>query len=125
MRNSGKILLAGYLAGIIIAYVAPVNRHGELNDHFIMGIRSDYLLHAVLFLPLPAFLLTIKTGKHISRAWLLLFTMSIPAAAECIHLFIPYRSFNPLDMLANVTGACLGATGLMLLSAFRKTAEKK
>jgi VanZ family protein len=121
MRSSKQILpTVVYLAGIVIAYLAPVNTHGELNRSSVLGIRSDYLLHALLFFPLPLLLASFNRKKNVRVPGLFLIAVSLAALAECIHLLVPYRSFNPIDMLANISGACIGGITMTGYTLFRR-----
>jgi VanZ family protein len=107
-----RIVLLCYLLAVVLMYLLPVNTKGELNAHHVAGLRLDYVLHALLFLPLPVLLIDPKAK---AGNFALLFTAAIlvAAATEYIHALIPYRSFNPNDLLANVCGAVIG--GILVL----------
>ena len=108
-----RIILLSYLAAVVLMYVLPVNTQGELNAHHVAGLRLDYVLHALLFLPLPVLLIDPK-AKPGNIALLFAAALCVAAAAEYIHALIPYRSFNPKDLAANVSGAVIGG-GLLLV----------
>ena len=108
-----RIILLSYLAAVVLMYVLPVNTKGELNTHHVAGLRLDYVLHALLFLPLPVLLIDPKAKPG---NFLLLFAaaLCVAAAAEYIHALIPYRSFNPNDLIANVCGALIGGMPVLI-----------
>ena len=104
-----------------------------------MSIRWDYLLHALVYLPLPLLLgLSIRKGSGItfvqpgphesepsktgnSRFWIriIIYSLLITVLLECLQLVIPYRAFNINDLLANGVGAVLGFLLLAVLSNTR------
>jgi VanZ family protein len=114
-----RILLLSYLLAVVLMYVLPVNTKGELNTQHVAGLRLDYLLHALLFLPLPVLLIDpkAKPGKFV-----LLFVAAVCVAGvtEYIHALIPYRSFNPNDLLANVCGAVIGGLLVVVYRLLRR-----
>jgi VanZ family protein len=98
--------------------IAPINGNGgSLNDIFILELRSDYLIHALQFLPWMIF--GMKMSKPILY-WLIagLFFASI---TEGIQYFLTYRSFNINDLIANLIGVLLGTLTFLLKLINRKT----
>lgn len=101
-----------------MAYLYPVNTEETINRSYVLSIRGDYWLHALLFFPLP--LLVCTAARNAKECFLLtVLCLCIAVAAEGIHYLIPYRSFNPFDMLANVTGIAFSAVFLVLLRRIR------
>ncbi len=101
--------------------IAPINGNGgSLNDIFILELRSDYLIHALQFLPWMFF------GMKINKSFLLwliagLFFASI---TEGIQYFLTYRSFNINDLIANLIGVLLGSI-TFLLKFINRNPEKE
>ncbi len=78
----------------------------SLSDTSVWHLRLDYLLHALVFLPLvPLWKLT----KPHHPLWLIVALGAIvAAAAELSHCWIPYRGFNINDLAGNILGAVMG-----------------
>jgi VanZ family protein len=100
--------------------------NATLNDNYTLHIRWDYLLHTLVYLPLPFLLaLILKTGsidrttdrslKKTHFFQVLLLAGVIVVSFELVQKILPYRSFNINDMLANGIGAVIG---LILLRIF-------
>jgi VanZ family protein len=97
-----------YLLVLVLGSVLPINSGTTLNDNYLVEVRSDYLIHFLILLPLPLMLslsLSANTGLWI-RVTLL--GMLIVVFCEGIQWFIPYRTFNINDLLANGIGALIG-----------------
>jgi VanZ family protein len=82
----------------------------------MMGVRIDYVVHFLLFFPVPL-LIRKNTNQRIELMNILILAASI--AIEGFHLVIPGRSFNPYDALANVSGAVAGMIASWLLDSIR------
>lgn len=128
-----------YLLLLVAGTVIPLNTSTALNDNYTMSIRWDYLLHALVYLPLPLLLaLGIRkgSGEHIVKPgpreleplktgavqyWIriIIYSLLITVLLECLQLVIPYRAFNINDLLANGVGAVLGFLLLAVLSNTR------
>ena len=126
-----KYLTYIYLFILLLGTVLPINTisSSSLNDHYTLHIRWDYLLHALVYLPLPMLLaLGLKkrsvgdghSGVNITRLliWIVLISLSITILFEGIQMILPYRAFNINDMVANGIGASIG---LMVILVFRNS----
>lgn len=113
-----RIVLLAYLLAVVLMYILPVNTKGELNTQHVAGLRLDYLLHVLLFLPLPVLLINPR-AKWGNVVLLFAAAVCLAAVTEYIHALIPYRSFNPNDMLANVCGAVIGGVLVVLYRLLR------
>ena len=103
---------------LLMLAIAPINGNGSsLNDIFILELRSDYLIHALQFLPWMFF--GMKMSKPL-LIWLIagLFFASI---TEGIQYFLTYRSFNINDLIANMMGVLPGSITFLLKFINRKT----
>lgn len=110
----GKSLFWGWLAFLFVLNVIPlgneVNR--SLSGHKFI-FRLDYLVHLVsfaayagIFLYAKHKMLTVFRGQE-----LLKFSAVVLSAAglfESIQLGLPYRTFNPWDLVSNLAGAFIG-----------------
>ena len=87
-----------------------------LSSRQIIYMRADYLLHLLIFMSLMILVwlylnkenITGSTRLNYALLWFAAVTL-FAAFAEGIHYFLPYRSFNPVDLLLNVTGVILGS----------------
>jgi hypothetical protein len=108
-----------YAAAILTAYLYPVNTEETINRFHVLEVRGDYWLHMLLFLPLP--FLMCPAGKSAKACFFsILFCLFAAATAEGIHWLIPYRSFNPFDMLANISGVLFSTVILVLQRIMRR-----
>lgn len=107
-----------YIIVVLILHLIPTSSGDgvALNSRVIFFIRADYLLHLVLFIPLMVLVWLYLNKENITGVtrfnhgllWLaagIFFAVFV----EGIHLLLPHRSFNPVDLILNVTGVLLGA----------------
>ncbi len=113
IANGTKWLLWGWLIVVFVLNVVPLGN--ELNQDLTtirFVFRLDYLLHSLSFL---VFALIWILGKINGVYWFetyevlkfggIVFISAI--SIELLQIFIPYRTFNPMDMIANLFGALL------------------
>ena len=113
MLNGLKWLFWGWLIMMLILNVVPLEN--ELNQdlttiRFIF--RLDYVVHSLTFL---VFAWIWVFGKIKNICWFenyevlkfggIVFVSAI--GLELLQILIPYRTFNPMDMMANLFGAIL------------------
>ena len=109
-----------YFILLLLFAVAPINGDSHsLNDIFILKLRSDYFFHALQFVPWIFF--GIKTEKKF--LYWLLFGLIIASATEGIQFFLPYRSFNVNDLMANLIGVIGGLFSLIFV--FKRNLSEK
>ncbi len=106
-----KILTTLYLIVLILSTVLPLNNAGTaLNNNYALTIRWDYLLHAMVYLPMALLL-----SKHIrQKGWVLLLGLVLAAGLEALQLLLPWRAFNINDLIANGTGVLIGFAGTLI-----------
>ena len=124
MLNGLKWLFWGWLIMMLILNVVPLEN--ELNQdlttiRFIF--RLDYVVHSLTFL---VFAWIWVFGKIKNICWFenyevlkfggIVFVSAI--GLELLQILIPYRTFNPMDMMANLFGAIL--TLLFIFISHRK-----
>ncbi len=111
-----KFITYSYLLILLLGTVVPLHSvSAPLNDNYTLHIRWDYLLHALVYMPLPVLL-----GMYLSKgSWIriVLFTLPVAILLEVLQMVIPYRFFNINDLMANFVGAIIG---FMLIPVFRK-----
>jgi VanZ family protein len=86
----------------------------------IENVPLDYLLHLILFspwMPLSNCLhcLGVNRGKRSVLTWFFI-GLIVASGFEIMHIWLPYRSFNLLDMALNICGLIIGFAALL----FRK-----
>ena len=98
-----------YLAILLLGTLLPINgSDSALNNNYTLSIRWDYLLHALVYLPLPALTLATVRGVLKNGWMILLIGLVIAAGLEALQMFVPYRAFNINDLVANGVGVTLG-----------------
>jgi glycopeptide antibiotics resistance protein len=98
-------LFISYLLAILLLTLLPMHKVEQVGEDFFGDFRIDYLVHVLLFLPWILFrCLFFKNGKLL---WAIL-GICFAIATELMQYYLPYRSFNPYDMLFNVVGLLLG-----------------
>ena len=116
LRNI-KLITWFYLLVLVLGSVLPINSGSSpsLNNTYLVDIRSDYLVHVLVLLPLPLFLsLSLRTTNGL---WVRVILFGALAVVFCegIQMLIPYRAFNINDMLANGVGALIGLVPAVLV----------
>lgn len=117
--SKSKIIFWVYCLAIVLLTVLPLNTNSpnSLNDISILHFRGDYFFHALLFMP---WVFLIHAMKEPIWLWLLL-GLLFSSGCEFIQYFLPYRSFNINDLLANIIGIALG---FLIWISFKKKAIK-
>ena len=104
----------GYAAVLITSLLSiPGNLNRVKMGFGIATIRLDHLLHLIVyFLICIYYLAGLRKGLalFVNNALLKFITVILLLATvtEVVQLWVPYRTFNPLDWLSNVTGIVLG-----------------
>lgn len=99
-----------YFVTILFLLTKPISIGSGLKFHFL-GIRSDKYAHALLFFPFSILifhLLEFFQRKYSALKWYFL-GIILCASCESMHYFIPYRSFDIFDFVANFVGLSLGS----------------
>jgi VanZ family protein len=120
IMKSIKWLFWGWLIVVFVLNVVPLGN--ELNrdlsaKRFIC--RLDYVVHSLTFL---AFAWIWVLGKIKNVCWyksyeVLQFCGVVFVSAigvELLQIFIPYRTFNPMDMMANLFGAIISMLFILI-----------
>ena len=111
--NGVRRLFWGWLIVVLILNVVPLGN--ELNQDLTtirFVFRLDYVVHSLTFL---FFAWIWVLGKIKDVCWFesyevlkfggIVFVSAV--GVELIQIFVPYRTFNPMDMMANIFGAIL------------------
>jgi len=120
-----KYLSPIYIILVILISLVPIGGTSEsLNNIHVLSFRLDYLLHALVFIPLfPLW----RWGWPHHNAWMVLFAgLLLAVATEAVQLYIPYRAYNINDLLANAAGVLLGVlVALVIQLSIRKPSAKQ
>lgn len=102
-----------YFTAVFALHVIPTGSAISLNQIEFGSFRADYLLHTILFLP---WMILVKfhnlksekpNGILVIASWFLT-GIIFAVFCETIQLVVPYRSFNPMDLIFNVSGIIFG-----------------
>ena len=106
--NQAAIL---YLVSLFIGAVIPLGKITQeltFSNVYTLHVRGDYLLHSLLYIPLPIILMMSRTGRKVRWIGVFVFTITIVILFETVQILIPFRGFNINDLLANGVGVFLG-----------------
>ncbi len=112
--NIVRFLLFVYLVVVLVVTIIPTGSSGKsLNNITVLSLRADYLIHALIFLPLvPLWKVTFPRHR---LWWVMLIGFVIAALAEISHYYLPYRAYNVNDLLFNMLGVLLGGLAVFLM----------
>ncbi|MBN2174675.1 MAG: VanZ family protein [Bacteroidales bacterium] len=120
VKNFSKFFYI-YTILLILLAVLPINTNSNsINHTYVVHIRMDYLIHFAIYIPWM-FLLQRMTGAdfktNVKQVMLLILAgLVFGMANEAVQYFLPYRSFNINDLLANGLGVLMGAVAFWLPS---------
>lgn len=110
-----KWLFWGWLIILLFMNVIPLGNDFNTVIHkpSVFKFRLDYLIHFCSFLIfIPLFFIDIKRGNPIFfKKPVLKYLLMVGSSAflfECVQYFLPYRAFNPMDLINNLSGAIIG-----------------
>ena len=114
MANGVRWLFWGWLIMVLILNVVPFGNetNRSLSSNKLFKFRLDYVVHSLTFL---VFAWIWVFGKIKDVCWfesyeVLKFGGIVFVSAmviELLQIFVPYRTFNPMDMIANLFGAII------------------
>ena len=124
-----KKLFWYWLIILLLINVIPLGNdlNTVIHKPSVFKFRLDYLIHFCSFLIfIPLFFIEVRRGGPIfSKKPVLKYLLIIGGAAvifELIQYFLPYRTFNPMDLISNLTGAIIGT---ILISFFIPSLKNK
>ena len=123
-----KWLFWGWLIIILTTNVIPLgNDINKIINKPVFKFRLDYLIHFCSFLIfIPLYFIEVRRGGPIfSKKPVLKYILIVGSSAilfECIQYFLPYRTFNPMDLISNLTGAIIGT---IIISFFIPSLKNK
>lgn len=123
MKYFFRVLFSVYIVLIIWVSLNPSSGITRL-DINESSYRVDYLLHAIAFLVLPIIAYFSSSDSKTRKFWWTLITISVVIAigTEFLQKFVPDRTFNPLDILSNISGLFIG---VILVFLYQKIKNRK
>ncbi len=125
-NNISRLLFWGWLIIVIVMNVIPLgNDINKIIHKPVFKFRLDYLIHFISFLIfIPLYFIDEKRDYPIfSKKPVLKYLLIVGRTAilfECIQYFLPYRTFNPMDLISNLTGAIVGTIIIVFfISSFK------
>lgn len=102
-----RVLFVLYFVALAVVTVIPLGGVStSLSGTEVLSLRMDYLVHALVFLPLVPLW---KLSKPSHPLWVIIIAgVGLAALAEISHMWIPYRAYNINDLIGNALGAMLG-----------------
>jgi len=127
MANGTRWLFWGWLIVVLILNVVPLGNETNrgLSGNKIFKFRLDYVVHSLTFL---VFAWIWVLGKIKDVCWFesyevlkfggIIFILAV--GIELLQIFVPYRTFNPMDMMANLFGAILAMICIFVSHRLRR-----
>lgn len=118
LSNKHKHLMSvAFLLFIILLMTVPIG-NGNINNTFVVGLRADYIIHCILFLPWLWIgqMMFAQKLKHL--LWSIIGIITV-VALESIQILLPYRGFNINDIIAGIIGILLSYTFFKLIQKFK------
>lgn len=130
-KKTNTILFIIYMACLL--YLLTKRPSGSISKLLLYwpfeNIPVDKFVHACLFVPMPIFLYNMlnNTSKLPRLLLPILFGVAIAVLTEVIQQFLPYRSFEVADILADSVGMCISVSiwGLIHIIFFRNKQDEK
>lgn len=115
-----------YLIGLILLSIVSFNGTLALDRRHLIGIRIDYIIHAIFFVPwmILANLRWNQSNKCKVFWWLLGIGFILATVSEIVQLLIPKKTFNLIDLIANGVGIVIGAMIWIVLSSLARYPKK-
>lgn len=104
-------LIIIYVLTILVLSTAMINTKVALNRTWVLHVRLDHLLHALLFIPWMVLIHWRWKEKKSVFIYLLALASGLVLASisEMVQLLVPFRTFNIVDLMANWVGVVVGA----------------
>lgn len=126
MNEANRLNRFFWIWWIILLLLNVIPLGNEVNARLKTGsgkgeLRSDYLVHALTFLCFAGiYALKWLRGEIIFKNHELKKIISIIVVSsilfEAVQFFLPYRAFNPMDMLSNLIGAGLATLIILIIN---------
>ena len=118
-RRGRRQLRPWYFGIIIFLMWAPLNGVGIPLDNYILGLRADHLLHALVYLPIALFCIDLLHRRQWGLLWLACCLFGL--MTEFGQYLLPYRKFDINDMVANLIGVSLSWLAIIIYTISKKS----
>ncbi len=117
------LITYGYIIALFALAVLPINGRDSsvINQTYVLSeVRLDYFLHSFLLAPwMPLRMLYGKTNPRKALFWLIL-GLPLACLTEVVQYFLPYRTYNIIDLMANILGLLIGLAAWPILQAMTR-----
>ena len=119
-------IITVYIITLILLSVVSINGDMAPSRRHWGGIRTDYIIHAVFFVPWMILAnLRWNQSNKCKIFWCLLgIGVILAIVSEIVQLLIPKKAFNPIDLAANGVGIVFGAMIWVLLVSTESIPKK-
>ncbi|MBN1472252.1 MAG: VanZ family protein [Syntrophaceae bacterium] len=119
-------IIAGYIIALILLSIVSFNGDLAPNKKHVVGIRTDYIIHALFFIPWMILANLRWNQNNYGKVFLSVLGIGLVLAvvSEIVQLLIPRKAFNPIDLAANGVGIIVGTMIWFLLSCLGKRRKK-
>ena len=108
-----KKLFLFCIIAILALNVLPINPpSSKFNNIYLLELRADYIVHVMIFMPWMIFHGVVFEQMNFLKWMCLGFIFSF--LMECIQYFLPYRTFNINDAVANEAGIAIGSLAVLI-----------
>ena len=115
-KHTLNCLIILYCLLILLTSIISFNGNLSLNKKYVYGLRLDYLIHAVIFIPWMTLANLSWDGGRKKLLWTAFGVgFCLAFISEIVQIYIPCKVFNPMDMLANVVGVMIGVVIFLLV----------
>ncbi len=120
--KKSKFIFFSYIFALLVLSVIPFSKSKHIHLPMLkMEFRADYLIHFFLYLPF-ARLFHMAYTKRLNIK--ILSGILFAFITEFIQYYLPYRTFNINDLLANILGVFAGLVVFILFLSFQKKRVK-
>ncbi|MDD4148189.1 MAG: VanZ family protein [Candidatus Cloacimonetes bacterium] len=116
-----------WLLVLIVVNLIPIGNdtNQSLSRNRLWVFRLDYLAHAIMILCFALIRIwgALHNVRWFKRCDALKYSAIVLASGVCLELLqlgVPWRSFNPTDMIYNLGGAVLAIVFIMLSESYRR-----
>lgn len=114
-KQTIRIIFVLYLIALFGIHVMKTDGVVDLGSYFL-GIRRDHWAHGTIFFPM-GFLAFLALERN--KFWAIFITGFCCCFFETLQYFIPYRSFDVWDIVADTCGASIGILGYLIYTKTR------
>ena len=108
-----------YLATTLVAFLPIAGNLSKTRVNVLFEIRLDHLLHFGAYLLICIYylagkILGYRLFKTKSLLKFIIAVLILAVVTEVVQLWVPARSFNPFDLVANVVGVVFGMVTILI-----------